>query len=248
MGTKIETTHSGPRAMTALDGKLYIADWQKKAVFNLDPSSKKVSKMKQAPTVQLVAADICQGQLFVAQLNSADMALIDVKSRKYTRSAEAQLLPKAVHTANNLVFVANSIANSVSVLKPSGDRARTPIVTDNGPKALASIDQSLYVAHERGNSLYRYNTTTFIVEDSIKTGKRPVALATTGNTVIIAFAGEPTLTFYDHETKTVVHSVTLPAAAQGLTVQGNTAYVTIPSTNLVQYASGLLGNRCFIRT
>ncbi|MGH2394760.1 MAG: YncE family protein, partial [Candidatus Limnocylindria bacterium] len=136
--------------------------------------------------------------------------------------------PVAVAAGGGVVWVANSLDQSLSRLAIGLPTADAPIALGFTPGALAlDVDAgALWIVDRAGNAVVRYDTRS---RDQVRVlvGSRPAGIAIGAGGVWVANGGDGTVTRIDPATNEVVVTITVGGAPVGIAVSGETVWVAV---------------------
>jgi YVTN family beta-propeller protein len=138
--------------------------------------------------------------------------------------------PNAIATGAGAAWIADSEANNVDRVDPSG--LVSPIPVGNGPSAIAVGDGAVWVADAGDDQVVRINPGTRAPETTIHVGHDPVGIATGDGSVWVADSGNGDVSRIDPETNRVIAVIHVGGSPQQLTVAAGRVWVTLDAASV----------------
>jgi YVTN family beta-propeller protein len=190
--SKEETTAlSLPDKMIELNIDTSVTRNQNTTLFlnwNADLSVYESYMFKPAFTVKGKARELSSLMIYVTNEGSDNVSVINRQSAEVTATIMVGKKPRGIAVSHggrrHKVYVANSGANSISVIDPATNRIENeiPIRFGNAPEGIAVANTSsnkelIFVANYGSNNVSVIDTTTFQEVEKIDVGRGPIAIA-----------------------------------------------------------------------
>ncbi len=171
--------------------------------------------------------------------SSGLLSRLSPKTARIVQHIDPNAGPTAVAIGEGAVWVADSEANTVTRIDPTG--LLTPITVGEGPGAIAVGQGGVWVADSLGDSVTRIDPGTDAVTTSITVGADPVGIAVGVGSVWVANGGDGTVTRIDALTASSLKTIDVGGSPQGVVVHDGKVWVTVDRQAITTAPAGSSG-------
>lgn len=212
-------TEGIPTSMTAVDGKLYVADQAKSRVSIFDPK-----KLEFSAHIPLLPRSAPKGiavlpnakLLYVSESAASDVAVIELATQKVLMRTKVNAGPARMAVTPNgfQVVVLNPPAGEATIISTLNQRVLATVAVGSMPNAviISPDSQRAYISNRMSNTVAVLDIIQRKVVHTFKTGTAPTGLALSpdGNHLFVANAKDNTIVVYDLKTKEQTKEIRLP--------------------------------------
>ena len=214
-------------------GGIYVSA-RTRRVFAIDPVDLLVSRFAAVPG-NAEGLAFGAGSLWVSSpsvrraegLNTVKQ--VDPETGTMSRQIEVGLTPIFLTWGLGRIWVANYDSDTVSVIEPGSDTART-VAAGAGPLGIATGEGAIWVVAYRDRELVRIDPETLEVSARIPIGNGPLDVAVGAGSVWVTNREDGTLLRIDPSSNEVVSTIQLGLAPHGVVVSDDAVWVTVRST------------------
>ncbi len=166
-----------------------------------------------------------QGDTVWVAPSSGLLSRLSPQTARIVQHIDPNAGPTAVAIGEGAVWVADSDANTVTRIDPTG--LLTPITVGEGPSAIAVGEGGVWVADSLGDSVTLIDPGTDAVTTSIPVGTDPVGIAVGAGAVWVANSGDGTMTRIDPVTARPKKTILVGGSPRGVIVEGGRVWLTV---------------------
>lgn len=204
------------------DGKeAYVADFGSDSVSVVDTSKRQVAAnvpVGHGPSGVALSAD--GRQAYVTNIRSNTVSILDVGARKVVGEIPAGAAPCGLALSRDALFIANSGADSVSVVRTRDHQLAGTIAVGKQPvMVVVSPDATrAYVSNQGDNSVSVIDAVTTRVTTAVPVGAEPFGLALSDDGTLLAVANRSgnTVSILDTRTNNVIRTLQVGTAPFGI--------------------------------
>jgi YVTN family beta-propeller protein len=162
--------------------------------------------------------------------SSGLLTRLDAATGSVAQRVDPNSGPTAIDVGEGAVWVADSEANNVTRVDPTG--LLTSIPVGAGPAGIAIGAEAVWVTDSLDGAVVRIDPATRSVTTTIPAGQSPTGVAIGAGSVWVANSGDGTVDRIDPHTNRVVARVVVGGSPQAVTVANGRAWVTIDAQTI----------------
>lgn len=199
-------------AVNPISRMIYVSDWEGTQIHEVDSEAGLILRSFQTGAAPSGIAVTPDGQMIVtADRDANQISLIDAASGEAQTVAVGEH-PFGVSIYDGRAFVANVLADSVSVVDMVDRRVIATIPVGERPYAVAFAGGRGFVTNQYAESVTVFDAASYAVLTTIMVGEYPEGIAATADEtrVLVANWFSDTVSVIDVQTLTVVQDIDMP--------------------------------------
>jgi YVTN family beta-propeller protein len=164
---------------------------------------------------------------------------LDPSTGRPVQSIDPNAGPTAVAVGAGAVWIADSDANTVTRVDPTG--LLTPIPVGHGPSGIAIGAHAVWVVDALDDKVVRIDPNTRALTTTIPVGQHPAGIAVGAGSVWVANSGDGTVTRIDPTTGKPVTTIDVGGSPHGVVDAGGRVWVTVDQQTIGNAQAGSSG-------
>ena len=176
------------------------------------------------------AAIAARGSSLWVAPSSGELTAVDPASGRITGRLDPNSAPAAIDVGAGAVWVADSDADNVTRVDPTG--VPDPLAVGHDPSGIAVGAGAVWVTDTEDDSVVRIDPTTRSVTTTIPVGHQPTGIVVGAGSVWVANSGDGSVTRIDPETDKPIAGITVGGSPQQITIAADRAWVTVDAQTI----------------